>query len=541
MFNMHPFFHSPPWRHAEVSNYMLIHYHNEPYEDFSIPAYREKMEAALKKVESELGREYPLVIGGKEVKTRDKIVSINPSDKEQVVGVVSKASKELAEKAMQAALTAFETWKKTPWTVRARYVLKIAHMMRQRKMELSAWMVYEEGKSWIEAIADTAEAIDFHEFYAREAIRMAGIIGGTHGVTPYPGEQNELYYIPLGVGVAIPPWNFPLAIMSGITIAPVVCGNSVILKPASTAPVIAAKYMEICRECDIPDGVINFLPGPGSEVGDYLVAHPKTRFVVFTGSMEVGLHINEQAAKMAPGQIWIKRTILEMGGKDFVAVDETADVETAATAIVQSAFGFQGQKCSAGSRAIVHRKIYDAVLERCIELTKKLKVGNPVEYGVHNGGVIDQAAYEKIMSYIGIGAKEGRIAIGGKSPRGSKGFQIENTIIADVKPNARVAQEEIFGPVVAFIKAQSFDQIIEIANGTKYGLTGALISNSREHIERARWELHVGNLYFNRKCTGALVDVQPFGGFNMSGTDSKAGGRDYLLLFSQAKSVAERF
>ena len=518
---------------------MLLPFQNESYEDFGIQANREKMEAALKKVESELGREYPLVIGGKEVTTKDKIVSINPSDKEQVVGVVSKANKDLAEKAMQAALGAFETWKKTPWTVRARYLLKIAHVMRQRKMELSAWMVYEEGKSWLEAIADTAEAIDFHEFYAREAIRMAGV-AGTHGVTPYQGEQNELYYVPLGVGISIPPWNFPLAIMSGITIAPTVCGNAVILKPASTAPVIAAKYFEICRECDIPDGVINYLPGPGAEVGDYLVSHPKTRFIVFTGSMDVGLHINEIAAKMAPGQIWIKRTVLEMGGKDFVAADETADVETTATAIVQLAFGFQGQKCSAGSRAIVHRKIYDEVLERAVELTKKLKVGNPVEYGVHNGGVIDEAAHEKILGYIEIGKKEGRVAIGGKAPKGAKGFQIENTIIADVKHTARVAQEEIFGPVVTFIKAQNFEQIIEIANGTKYGLTGAFISKSRERLERARWELQVGNLYLNRKCTGALVDVQPFGGFNMSGTDSKAGGRDYLLLFSQAKSVAER-
>lgn len=519
---------------------MLMPYQVEPYEDFAIPSNREKMEAALKKVESELGREYPLIIGGKEVKTKDRIVSINPSNKEQVVGVVSKATRELAEKAMEASLKAFETWKRIPWEVRARYALKIAHVMRQRKMELAAWMVYEVGKSWLEAIADTAEAIDFHEFYAREAIRMAGV-AGTHPVTPYPGEQNELYYIPLGVGIAIPPWNFPLAIMSGITIAPVLCGNPVILKPASTAPIIAAKYMEICRHCDIPDGVINYLPGPGSEVGDYLVGHPKTRFIVFTGSMEIGLRINELAAKIAPGQIWIKRVVLEMGGKDFVAVDDSADLENAAQSIVTSAFGFQGQKCSAGSRAIVHKKVYDQVLERVVELTKKLKVGDPVEYGVYNGGVIDAAAYEKILSYIEIGKKEGRLVLGGKTPKNSKGFQIENTIFADVKPNARIAQEEIFGPVVAFIKAQNYEQIVEIANGTQYGLTGAFISNSRTNLERARHDLHCGNLYLNRKCTGALVDVQPFGGFNMSGTDSKAGGRDYLLLFSQAKSVSERF
>lgn len=514
-------------------------YRVEPYEDFTIKANRDAMEAALKKVESELGREYPLIINGKPVKTKELITSINPSDTSQVVGKVGKATQKDAENALQVALAAFESWKKVPWEVRARYVLKIAKKMRDRKMELAAWMVYEEGKSWIEAIADNAEAIDFHEFYAREAIRLAGV-AGTHEVTPFPDEQNELYYVPLGAGIAIPPWNFPLAIMSGITIAPVVAGNTVILKPASAAPVIAAKYMEICQECDIPAGVINYLPGPGGEVGDYLVKHPKSRFIVFTGSMDVGLHINEEAAKVRPGQIWLKRVILEMGGKDFVAVDETADIEIAAQSIVASAFGFQGQKCSAGSRAIVHKKIYDAVLDRCVELTKNLKVGNPVEYGVHNGGVIDEAAYRKILEYIEIGKKEGTLMCGGKAPKGAKGYQIENTIFSDIKPKARLAQEEIFGPVVAFIKAQNFNNIIEIANNTIYGLTGALISTSRDNLERARHEMHVGNLYLNRKCTGALVDVQPFGGFNMSGTDSKAGGRDYLLLFSQAKSVCER-
>ncbi|MCX6645942.1 MAG: L-glutamate gamma-semialdehyde dehydrogenase [bacterium] len=519
---------------------MLPPYKVETYDDFTIPENRKAMEAALKKVESELGKEYPIVIAGKKITTKEKIASINPSDKNQVVGYVSKADEKLAEQALQAALTAFETWRKVPWEARARYLIAIAKKMRVRKMELAAWMVYEEGKSWIEAIADTAEAIDFHEFYAREAIRMAGV-AGTHAVTPWPDEQNELFYIPLGAGVAIPPWNFPLAIMSGITIAPVVAGNTVVLKPASAAPVIAAKYFEICEECEIPKGVINYCPGPGGSVGDYLVRHPKTRFVVFTGSMEVGKHINEEAAKFAAGQIWIKRVVLEMGGKDFVAVDDNCDIELAAQSIVASAFGFQGQKCSAGSRAIVHQKVYDAVLERAVELTKNLKVGNPVEYGIHNGGVIDEAGYKKILGYIEVGNKEGKLMIGGKAPKGAKGFQIENTIFADIKPKARLAQEEIFGPVVAFIKARNFDHILEIANGTIYGLTGALISKDREHLEIARREFHVGNLYLNRKCTGALVDVQPFGGFNMSGTDSKAGGRDYLLLFCQAKAVAERF
>ena len=519
---------------------MLPPYNVEPYEDFTIPENRKAMEAALKKVKGELGKEYPLIIGGKKIRTKEKIVSINPSDTEQVIGYVSKADVSHAEMALEAALTAFETWKRVPWEVRARYLIAIAKKMRVRKMELAAWMVYEEGKSWLEAIADCAEAIDFHEFYAREAIRMAGV-AGTHELTPYPDSQNEVSYIPLGAGIAIPPWNFPLAIMSGITIAPVVAGNAVVMKPASTAPVIAAKYMEICQECNIPKGVINYLPGPGSSVGEYLVKHPKTRFVVFTGSMEVGKMINEEAAKFADGQIWIKRVVLEMGGKDFVAVDSDCDIELAARSIVASAFGFQGQKCSAGSRAIVHKRVYDEVLKRCVELTKQLKVGDPVEYGIHNGGVIDEAAYQKILSYIKIGKEEGRLMVGGKVPKGAKGYQIENTIFADIKPKARMAQEEIFGPVVAFIKARSFSHIVEISNNTIYGLTGALISNNREHIEIARQEMHCGNLYFNRKCTGALVDVEPFGGFNMSGTDSKAGGRDYLLLFCQAKTVAENF
>jgi len=519
---------------------MLMPYKVEHYEDFTVPENRNKMEDALKKVESELGREYPLVIGGKRITTKEKITSINPSDTSQVVGYVSKGDRKHAEMAMEAAWKAFETWKNVSWEARARYLIAIAKKMRVRKMELAAWMVFEEGKSWIEAIADTAEAIDFHEFYAREAIRMAGV-AGTHETTAFPDEQNELFYIPLGAGVAISPWNFPLAIMSGISIAPVVCGNTVIMKPASAAPVIAAKYFEICEECELPPGVLNYLPGPGAAVGDYLVKHPKTRFVVFTGSMEVGKMINEEAAKFAPGQIWIKRVILEMGGKDFVAVDDHCDIEVAAQAIVQSAFGFQGQKCSAGSRAIVHQKVYDEVLKRAVELTKGLKIGNPKEYGIHNGGVIDATAYEKILGYIEIGKKEGKLMCGGKAPKGARGYQIENTIFADITPKARIAQEEIFGPVVAFIKAKNFSHIIEIANGTMYGLTGALISKNRQNIEIARRELHVGNLYFNRKCTGALVDVQPFGGFNMSGTDSKAGGRDYLLLFCQAKSVAERF
>jgi len=342
------------------------------------------------------------------------------------------------------------------------------------------------------------------------------------------------------VGVVIPPWNFPLAICTGMTSAAIVTGNTVVLKPASTSPVIAAKMVEIFEEAGLPPGVLNFCPGSGGEIGDYLVEHPKTRFVSFTGSMEVGLNIFQKCGMVGKDQIWLKRSVLEMGGKDCILVDETADVEAAAEGIVASAFGFQGQKCSACSRAILHQDVYDAVLERVVERAKKLTIGDTTsEENLYMGAVIDDASFKKINDYIAIGKKEGRQVLGGTSvPAG--GYFVPPTIIADVDRNARIAQEEIFGPVLAVIKAKDFDDGLAIVNGTRFGLTGALYSNDRFRLERARHEFHVGNLYFNRKCTGALVDVQPFGGFNMSGTDSKAGGRDYLLLFMQGKSIAER-
>jgi 1-pyrroline-5-carboxylate dehydrogenase len=366
-------------------------------------------------------------------------------------------------------------------------------------------------------------------------------LAGGHPTTPFPGEENEVRYIPLGVNVIIPPWNFPLAICVGMTTAAIVTGNTVVLKPASTAPVVAAIFAEIMAESGLPDGVLNYLPGSGAEVGDTLIDHPRTRLIAFTGSKEVGLRIFERAAKVHPGQIWMKRTILEMGGKDCIVVDETADWEDAAAGIVYSAFGFQGQKCSACSRLIVHEAVHDELLDMVVEGAKKLTIGHTA--GPENlfmGAVIDENAYKSINSYIEIGKKEGRPALAdGKVPDG--GYFIPPTIIADIKPNDRIAQEEIFGPVLAVIKGKNFDELLDIANGTEYGLTGSLYSRDRLRLERARHEFHVGNLYFNRKCTGALVDVQPFGGFNMSGTDSKAGGRDYLQLFMQAKTICEKF
>lgn len=516
---------------------MLMPYRPEPYVNFAEDGPRKKMLEALKYVESQLGKTYPLRIGAQKIETENTIASINPAKNDQVVGYVGKANSDQAQQAVAAADLAFRSWSRVDPDVRARYLIKAAAILRRRIYEFSAWMVYEESKPWIEAYADTCEAIDFLEFYGREMMRL----GGPQTVTPFCGEENELRYIPLGVGAVIPPWNFPLAIMSGMTTAAIVTGNTVVLKPASTAPVIAAKFVEVLEECMLPPGVLNFCPGSGSEIGDTIVEHPRTRFIAFTGSREVGEGIFQKAAKVQKGQIWLKRTILEMGGKDCIVVTENGDIDAAAEGAVAAAFGFQGQKCSACSRLVVDESVHDELLKRVIERAKKITVGNPT--GAENfamGAVIDKSAYDKIESYIEVGKQEGAMALGGtKVPSG--GFFIPPTIFDGIKPNARLAQEEIFGPVLAVIKGKGIDELLEIANGTEYGLTGAIYSNDRLELERARHEFHVGNLYFNRKCTGALVDVQPFGGFNMSGTDSKAGGRDYLLLFMQGKSIAERW
>ncbi len=515
---------------------MVVPFKHEPLTDFSREENRQAFLRALKKVEAELGREYDLVIGGKRIRTEEKIVSVNPANKNEVIGRVSKANRELAEQAMQAALEKFNEWRKFKPEARADILFKAAAIVRRRKHEFSALMVKEAGKSWREADADTAEAIDFMEYYGRQMLR----IKDGFEVESRPGESNRFGYIPLGVGVVISPWNFPFAIMCGTTVAALVTGNTVLLKPASATPVVAAKFVEVLEEAGLPAGVLNFIPGSGAEVGDYLVDHPKTRFISFTGSKEVGVRIYERAAKVHPGQIWLKRVIAEMGGKDTIIVDKDADLELAAQSIVTSAFGFSGQKCSACSRVVALKEVYDQVLDRVVELTKELKVGDPADYGNFTGPVIDQAAFDKIMKYIEIGKKEGRLMTGGEGDS-SKGFFIQPTVFADLDQKAVIMQEEIFGPVVAFCKAEDFDHALEIANNTEYGLTGAVISNNRENLEKAREEFHVGNLYFNRGCTGAIVGYQPFGGFNMSGTDSKAGGPDYLLLHMQAKTVSEMY
>jgi 1-pyrroline-5-carboxylate dehydrogenase len=509
---------------------------NEPFLDFTDPGVVRAMQAALASVKSRLGHEYDMVVGGKRIRTAEKIVSINPARPAEVVGIHQAADESHVEPAMRAAQASFATWSRTPVAERVGLLKRVAVAIRGRKFELCAWLTYEVGKNWAEADADVAETIDFLEFYAREALRLDA------AKTPIqlPGERNQLRYIPLGVGAVIPPWNFPLAIAAGMTAAAIVCGNTVILKPSVDATTIAAIFFSLLEEAGLPDGVVNLCPGAGPGFGSALVAHPETRFIAFTGSKKVGLEIHESAAKTRSGQKFIKRTILEMGGKNAILVASDCDMDAALDGVVASAFGFNGQKCSACSRAIVDASIYDVFVERLRERVEALKQGDPAQ-NLYAGPVISEAAYKRVLDYIEIGKSEGRILAGGHAVETKDaGFFIAPTVIADAAPTARIALEEIFGPVLAVIKADTFDDALAIANNTEYGLTGAIYTQSREHLLRAQAEFNVGNLYLNRKCTGAMVGAHPFGGFNMSGTDSKAGGPDYLLLFTQAKSIAEK-
>lgn len=509
---------------------------NEPFVDFTLGENKRAMEEALIQVEAELGREYDLVIGGRRLKTEHKIISVNPARPAQVVGIHQRAEADLAEEAVRAALDAFPAWSSRSAADRAALLFRAADLIRQRKFEFHAWLVFEVGKNWAEADADVGETIDFLEFYGREALKLDA------ATTPiqFPGERNQLRYIPLGVGAVIPPWNFPFAIMAGMTAAAIVCGNTVVLKPSVDAPTIAARFLSLLEEAGLPDGVVNLCQGEGPDFGSALVAHPQVRFIAFTGSKAVGLQIHESAARTQPGQIFIKRTILEMGGKDSIIVASDADLDAAIDGVVASAFGFNGQKCSACSRAIVDASVYDAFCERLQARVATLVTGDPVE-NAYTGPVISERAYKKVLDYVEVGKKEGRLLNGGvtvETP--DSGYYVAPTVFADVSPKSRIAQEEIFGPVLAVIKANGFDEALAIANNTEYGLTGSVYSGSREKLERAASEFHVGNLYFNRKSTGAMVGAHPFGGFNMSGTDSKAGGPDYLLLFTQAKSIGEK-
>jgi 1-pyrroline-5-carboxylate dehydrogenase len=513
----------------------LPEFRNEPYTDFSAQANRHAMEAALRKVRAEFGREYDILLAGERLKSPDKLKSLNPSHPSDVVGVHSKATPEMAREAVEATHKYFPKWSRTPAEDRVRMLLRAAAILRERKLEFDAWLVYEAGKTWPEAEAEVSEAIDFCEYYAREMLRLSG----PHSTVQLPGEKDELEYLPLGVGIVIPPWNFALAILAGMTVASLVTGNTTIIKPSSETPTIAAKFADVLLEAGFPGDAFSLLPGSGSAIGDVLVQHPKTRFVAFTGSRDVGLRINELAAKPQPGQIWIKRVIAEMGGKDAIVVDAECDVDKAVEGVVASAFGYQGQKCSACSRAIVDQKIYDQFLDKLKARAAAIKVGPADDPANYMGPVISEGAKRSIERYIETGTKEGRTLLG-RQPDAEDGYFVPPTIIADVDPGARVFQEEIFGPVLAVTRAKNFEHALELANDSQYGLTGAVYSNNPEHVRKAREQFFVGNLYVNRKCTGAMVGAHPFGGFNMSGTDSKAGGPDYLLLFLQAKSIAEK-
>lgn len=513
-------------------------YRPEPYSDFSDPAVVAQIEEAIAAVKTQLGQDYPLHIGAEKLTTDTWISSYNPCQTSELIGRTAAASTDDVERAFDAAETAFADWKDWTMEARARSLIKLAAVMRRRKWELSAWEVLEASKNFAEAEADVAEAIDFCEYYARQALKLGEMVTGYD----YPGEENSSFLMPMGVGLVIPPWNFLLAILVGTSVAPVVVGNTVIVKPSPDTPIIAQKFMECLEEAGFPKGVINLVTGEDKEIGDYLVDNIRTRFINFTGSMQTGIRINERAAKVNPGQKWIKKVYLEMGGKDALIVDETADLDYAADAAVRGGYGFQGQKCSAMSRLIVVEDVYDALLEKFVARVQELNVG-AAEKNAPVGAVINQKAVDKIMHYIDNGKVEARLVCGGERAEveGFEGFYIQPTVFADVPRSASIACEEIFGPVVAVMKAKDYDDALAIANSTIFALTGGVISKDRARLEQARREFNVGNLYLNRKITGALVGVQPFGGFNMSGSNSKAGGPDYLRLFMEMKTVSERW
>lgn len=510
-------------------------YVNEPYTDFTQPDNAVLIESALKQVRAEFGREYPLLIGGEERTSGEKVPSLNPSKLSEVVGIHPKGTLQDAQDAVDRASEYFPTWSAVSIEQRAQYLLRIAELIRQRKFEFDAWLVLEAGKTWAEAEADVSEAIDFCEYYARQALRLAHL----DPPVQLSGERDEFVYLPLGVGIIIAPWNFPLAILLGMTVAALVTGNTVVIKPSTETPTIASKFAELMLEAGIPAQAFSLLNGSGPEVGEALVANPKSRFISFTGSRNVGLRINELAAKTGKGQLWIKRVVAEMGGKDAIIVDSEADLEQAVLGVLYSAFGFQGQKCSACSRAIVDESIYDEFLTRLKAKTESITQGPSEDIANYMGPVISTASINKILNYIEIGKSEGRLISGGDRAAG-EGHYVKPTIFADVDSKARIFQEEIFGPVLAVAKARDFDHALQLANDSEYGLTGAVFTRNKAKAEKARREFFVGNLYINRKCTGAMVGAHPFGGFNMSGTDSKAGGPDYLLQFVQGKSIAEK-
>lgn len=512
---------------------MLKGFKNAVEVDFTLEENRIKMEEAFKKIDAEKGSVYPLIIGGEKIETEKKIVSLDPSNKE-VLGYACSCSKELAEKAILAANEAFKKWSATSVEERVRCLRKLATLLDENRFYIDAWNVLESGKKWDEADGELCEQLDFINSYV---MHMQNLDKGLELMPT--DEYTKCIYIPIGVGVAVPPWNFPISLMGGMIVSSVVTGNAMVVKPSSDTPICAYKFIELCEKAGIPAGVVNYIPGSGAEIGDYIVEHPLTRFINFTGSKEVGCRINEKAAHVAEGQKWLKRVVAEMGGKNAIIVDSSANIKKAAQGVASSAFTFQGQKCSACSRAIVMSDVYDEFVDAVVEEAKKLKADQGSGREDHvMGPVVDKAAYDSITSYIEVAREEGNIVFGG-TYSDEVGYYIDPTVVRDIKRDARIANEEIFGPVLAIVKVESFDEALDVANQTEYGLTGSVYSENRENIQRAKVEFHVGNLYFNRKSTAAVVLQHPFGGFNMSGTDAKTGTADYLTNFLNLKSITE--
>ena len=508
---------------------------NEPFTDFSIEENRTAYNDALAKIEASFPKVCSLWIDGQDSEGGGgTFESTDPSKTSRVVANCAKGDKDDALRAMVGAHKAFGEWSKRSAEDRAEFFFKAARIMRLRKHDFSAMMTFEVGKTRAEADGDTAEAIDFLEFYAREALRYAR----TQPITPVAGEDNEMIYIPLGVGAVIPPWNFPLAILVGMCSAAMVTGNTVVLKPASESPGIASMFIDLMKEVGLPAGVLQFCPGGGVEVGGALVEHPLTRFISFTGSAEVGKEIYAKAGKTPDGQIWLKRVVAELGGKDFMFIDEDADIDSAVAGSLAAGFGYSGQKCSALSRLILHSKIHNEFMEKFLPLVEAITVGHPSDESTYVGALINEDALNGALKGIEEAKNDGNVLVSGGERASDEGWFLQPTVFTDVKRKDYIFKTELFAPVIAVHKVDSFEEGIEAANDSDYGLTGAYFSKDEDKLSKARLELHCGNLYLNRKCTGALVGAHPFGGFNLSGTDSKAGGRDYLLLFMQAKTIS---
>jgi RHH-type proline utilization regulon transcriptional repressor/proline dehydrogenase/delta 1-pyrroline-5-carboxylate dehydrogenase len=497
------------------------------------PRVRQAFPLAIAQVRKQLGRTYPLYIDGRDITTAATLDSVNPADPEQIVGKVCQAGTREAEMALDAAERALLTWQDVDPSQRALYLVKAAELARNRIFEYSAWQVLEEGKQWAQAYNDVAEGIDFLEYYAREMIRL----GTPQDMGSYADESNFCFYQPKGVAVVIAPWNFPFAIGCGMCAAAIVTGNPVVFKPSSQSSVVGHHLVEIFREVGLPDGVFNYVPGPGSQIGDLLVDSPKVAVIAFTGSMSVGLRIIERAGRTPENQASVKKVVCEMGGKNAIILDEEFDEEAAIRDVLYSAFGYQGQKCSACSRLIVVDKAYDRFVPKLVAAARKLKIGPAEDPGNYMGPVIDAKAHRTITQYIDLAATEGTVLYRSEVP--AKGYYVPLTIVEGITPQKRLGQEEVFGPVLSIMRAKDFDEALRWANSTRFALTGAVFSRNQDHLDTAVRQFRVGNLYLNRANVGALVKVQPFGGFKMSGAGTKAGGPDYLLHFMDPRCLTE--